>query len=108
MSQKNLSIDVDILGKTYQLSCPPDEREDLLASARLLDERMRSFREKLRMPTLDGIAVIAALNLTHDLLRCQARQRTLERQLAERVDSLTGRIDTALAETNSANESAAY
>ncbi|MDD1649533.1 MAG: cell division protein ZapA [Methylococcaceae bacterium] len=66
-------IKVQILGKEYPVSCPADEQHELLLAARYLDEKMREIRDIGRIIGTERIAVMAALNIAHELL--QLRQR---------------------------------
>lgn len=61
------TVTVSILDKDYQIACPPDEREALHSAAAELDERMRVIRNAGSVVGLDRIAVMAALNLCHEL-----------------------------------------
>lgn len=64
-------VTVTILGKEYQISCPDEEKSALISSARLLHENMEQIRSTGKIVGLDRIAVMAALNLAHDLLSLQ-------------------------------------
>ncbi len=68
----NETVFVKILDKEYQVACPREERQALLESAQLLDERMKAIKGTNTVIGLERIAVMAALNLSHELL--QARQ----------------------------------
>lgn len=68
MSEINPPIKVQILGKEYPISCPPEEQHDLLMAARYLDEKMRQIRGTGRVIGSERIAVMAALNIAHELL----------------------------------------
>jgi cell division protein ZapA len=68
----NETVFVKILDKEYQVACPREERQALIESAHLLDERMKAIRSTGAIIGLERIAVMAALNLSHELL--QARQ----------------------------------
>jgi cell division protein ZapA len=68
----NETVFVKILDKEYQVACPREERQALVESAHLLDERMKAIRGTGAVIGLERIAVMAALNLSHELL--QARQ----------------------------------
>lgn len=68
----NETVFVKILDKEYQVACPREERQALIESAQLLDERMKAIRGSGAIIGLERIAVMAALNLSHELL--QARQ----------------------------------
>ncbi len=67
---------VQILDKDYQVACPPDERKALLQAAEDLDERMRAIRSSGSVVGLDRIAVMAALNLCHELHQARAQQES--------------------------------
>ncbi len=64
-------VSVSILGKEYQVACPEEEKEALLASAQLLHKNMEDIRSTGKVVGLDRIAVMAALNLAHDLIKLQ-------------------------------------
>lgn len=87
------TVTVKILDKEYQVACGPDEVEELHATARHLDAQMRTIRESGRVFGVDRIAVMAALNITHDMLKLKSVQsRTSDtdrriKDLAERVGS---------------------
>lgn len=61
-------INVRILDRDYKLAVSPDQRERLLEAVAMVDERMRSIRDSGRVAGLDRIAVMAALQLAHELL----------------------------------------
>lgn len=63
------TIKVKILDKEYQVSSPPDQIEALKASAAHLDEQMRKIRGSGKVVGLERIAVMAALNISYELLQ---------------------------------------
>ena len=63
------SVTISILGKEYQISCPPSEEEALRKSARYLDEQMSRIKARGSTLGFEKIAVMAALNISHELLR---------------------------------------
>lgn len=69
MSEEAVGVTIRVLDKDYRIACPLNEQEDLMDSARLLDSRMREIRQTGRVIGSDRIAVMAALNLTHELLK---------------------------------------
>lgn len=69
------TVYVKILDKEYQVACPPEERGALLQSAQVLDERMRMIKNSGSVIGLERIAVMAALNLSHELLQAQTGQQ---------------------------------
>ena len=62
---------VTILGKEYQIACPEQEKPGLVASAQMLHDSMEKIRSSGKVVGLDRIAVMAALNLAHDLINIQ-------------------------------------
>ncbi len=80
---------VSILEKEYLVSCPPEEREALEQSARHLDRRMREIRANGKVIGLERIAVMAALNITYELLQKQDVGVVTEQQLNRLDEKLT-------------------
>ncbi|GAB3730857.1 cell division protein ZapA [Luteimonas pelagia] len=95
MSQATEPVSVRILDREYTVGCAPDERDGLLAAARQLDARMREIRSGNRMAALDRVAVLAALNLAHDLQQLQDREGDRERALRRALDAIEGSLDSA-------------
>jgi len=67
----NETVFVKILDKEYQVACPREERQALQQSAQLLDERMKAIKNTGAVIGLERIAVMAALNLSHELLQAK-------------------------------------
>ncbi len=61
-------VNVNILDKEYLISCSDDERNGLISAARLLDKKMRDIRASGKVIGSDRIAVMAGLNIAHELL----------------------------------------
>lgn len=99
MSQRKgaAAVTIRLLDKDYQVACPAEERVALLESARYLDEKMREIRDSRKMIGSERVAVMAALNITHDLLQSgnldgnSARVDNKLRQLQEKVEAAVAR-----------------
>ncbi len=87
-------VSIRLLDREYTVGCAPDERDSLVAAAKLLDTKMREIRGSNRMAALDRVAVLAALNFAHELeqLRTQAEQQ--DRELARALGDLHRRLDS--------------
>lgn len=96
MSDDPLQVSIKILEKDYRIACPPQDQEDLRASARLLDQRMRDIRQHGRVVGTDRIAVMAGLNIAHDLIQLQRAQPPLDEEEGRRLLALQERIAAAL------------
>jgi cell division protein ZapA len=89
-------VSVRILEKEYHVACPADERAALLDSAEYLNRKMREIRDSGKVVGLDRIAVMAALNITNDLLMSQGRDVGAETDLAVRLKMMRERVESAL------------
>ncbi len=98
MSDEPLQVSIKILEKDYRIACDPHEQEELKASARLLDHRMREIRQSGRVIGTDRIAVMAALNIAHDLIQLQRAQPSLSQDSGRRLRELQERVSMALAD----------
>ena len=92
MSQPH-TVTVKILEKEYQVACPEDQEAELVVSAKYLDKQMRSIRDTGKVIGLERIAVMAALNISYELL--QASEQTGVAQGAP-ADESVGRINRKL------------
>ncbi len=96
MASEPSPVTVNILGKDYRVACPPEEREGLLQSAAFLDEKMREIRDRGRTTGSDNVAIMAALNITHELMQKQGQTEQLDSGLSTRVKNLQSKIEAAL------------
>lgn len=96
MNNLNSPIKVHILGKEYQIVCPESEEHDLLIAARYLDDKMRKIRDTGRIIGTERIAVMAALNLAHELMQMQNQNKLLSTGLGGRLSSMHEKIDAVL------------
>ena len=96
MSDNHARVSVRILEKEYHITCPMEERSDLLDSAEFLNNKMREIRDTGKVVGLDRIAVIAALNMANELLRVRNRDHGLETDMGNRLRILRERVESAL------------
>jgi cell division protein ZapA len=86
-------VNIRLLDREYTVGCTPDERDSLLAAARLLDAKMREIRGNNRMAALDRVAVLAALNFAHELQQLRHESEGRDRELARTLADLNRRLD---------------
>lgn len=96
MSEMFAHITIRILEKEYQVSCPAEEKANLLASVELLNKKMREIRDSGKVIGLDRIAIMAALNLANELLKRAGDDRQLKDVFGPRVRAMSARVDEAL------------
>ncbi|NOZ52049.1 MAG: cell division protein ZapA [Gammaproteobacteria bacterium] len=95
-SDEVIPITVRILDKDYQVACPDDERGQLMDSARYLDDKMKEIRNSGKVIGSDRVAVMAALNITHDLLECKSRLLNGGKPGSEKLKQLQDKVESAL------------
>ncbi len=95
----NETVFVKILDKEYQVACPREERQALMESAQLLDERMKAIRGSGAVIGLERIAVMAALNLSHELLQAKSGSHVPVGVATDKADlqRLSDKIERVLA-----------
>lgn len=97
------NVTVRILEHEYQVQCPENERDSLLAAAEYLNSRMNAIRKKGKALGMERIAVMTALNMAAELLENKrsagsSKVRSIDSGTNERLSQLQLRIDTALNE----------
>ncbi|TCS43741.1 cell division protein ZapA [Reinekea marinisedimentorum] len=92
MSEKQKTLTVTILDREYRVACPTGQEHQLRNAANTLNDKMQEIRDTGKVFGIERIAVMAALNLTHELLQSRPDNdgdlQTLQR--------LTAKIDSAL------------
>ena len=90
------AVTVHILDKEYLVSCTEDEKHDLIRSADYLDKKMREIRDSGKIIGSDRIAVMAALNISHELLTGNAQKPKIDDSIGSRIKGLQEKIEHAL------------
>lgn len=89
-------VTIRILEKEYQVACPAEEKAELMASADLLNKKMREIRDSGKVVGLDRVAVMAALNMANELLKRSGDEKELKDIIGLRVKAMSERLDSAL------------
>lgn len=89
-------ITIHILDKEYLIACEEGERHDLQRSADYLDKKMREIRDSGKIIGSDRIAVMAALNISHELLTQSGGEAGTDTSVGSRIRSIQEKIDDAL------------
>ncbi len=97
MSSETIGVTVQILGGEYRFACLPAERDELLAAGCYLDDKMREVRDRSsKLLSLEAIAVMAAMNLSHELLRQQRQSSETDAIMNCHVQDIVQKIDALL------------
>jgi len=96
VSTEAIPVTIQILDKEYMVSCPPDEREALLESAKLLNTRMREVREGGKVLGTERMAVMTALNVIHEFSTQKSAQDGMISSTAAQLERLENKILKAI------------
>jgi cell division protein ZapA len=90
-------IDVRILDRDYRLAVSPDEKSKLIDAVRVVDDKMKAIRDAGRVAGIDRIAVMAALQLAHELISAQsAVLPQTEAETGRRIRKMSDAIDAEM------------
>ena len=84
-----------ILGKEYTVACPDEKKDELIAAASYLDANMRDIQQSGAVLGTERVAVMAALNITHDLLSLRS-DSGLSLEMESRIKKLRRNLEEAL------------
>ena len=96
MSKETIPVSVTVMGKTYQINCPADEEEELHSSVEIVDEQMHEISKNGRIIGTDRIAVMAAINIAHDLLKLQEISAETDPKVGKRLRRLRNKVNKLL------------
>jgi len=96
MSSDSIPVTLRIMDKEFCVSCPNNEREKLLESANILDKKMREIRDSRKVIGTDRIAVMAALNIAHELLESSTQNEYFDSGFNSRIKSIQNKVENAL------------
>ncbi len=68
MAESGNTVEVTLLGRTYRVACEEGERESLMQAVAYLDGKMNEIKKAGKVVGAERIAVMAALNVAHELL----------------------------------------
>ena len=98
MSGTTKTLEVKLLDRELRVACPEEERGELLDSVAYLDKKMREIRDAGKIASVERIALMAALNITHELLSIKIGRGFDLAGFKRRIDSMQAAIDETLAE----------
>jgi len=93
------TVDVQIMGREFTVSCTDEEREGLMDAVNYLDNKMRDIRDSGKITGVERIAIMAALNLSHEVLNIKSGDIDIG-DYKRRINVMQNQIDDAIAEQN--------
>lgn len=90
------AVDVKIMGREFTISCTDEEREGLLSAVSYLNKKMNEISDAGKVIGVERIAIMAALNLSHELLHAKTGNVDVG-DVKRRVNALQDSIDEQIA-----------
>ncbi len=100
---KNIAVEVSVLDRKYQLASPAEEVEKLKTAAAYLDSQMRELRKRNKSSNGEKLAVVAALNITSELLQLRSSSASMS-DYSEQLQAMEDKIRGALADPEPSSE----
>ncbi|MBM3358602.1 MAG: cell division protein ZapA [Betaproteobacteria bacterium] len=68
MSADSKGLQINVMGREFRVACPENEQKGLLEAVDYLNRKMQEIRDGGKIVGLERIAIMAALNIAHELL----------------------------------------
>lgn len=94
-------VQADILGRQFNIGTPASEYESLVQAVQMLNDKINAIQAAGRIVDTDKIVIMAALNLTHDLLKANLDISRIADSYSSRIDELKRSCDEILNLVNS-------
>ena len=91
------TVEVNLLGRSYRVACDDNEREALMQAVAYLDAKMNEIRKAGKVMGAERIAVMAALNVAHELLSVRLGAGFDVGKAKRRISAIESKIDAAIA-----------
>ena len=88
-------LEVQIMQQSYLLSCPDGRESRMLEAVERVDTAMCKIRDAGKLKARERIAVLAALNLAHELQLMREELAQQQQRFQSTLDGLNRRIDSA-------------
>ena len=86
------TVSVEILGHDFKISFPAGHESDLKEAADYLNKQMLDIKNTSKVNNMEKITILAALNITHELLSSVKSNSKQE----QKIKQLTNQLDEAV------------
>ena len=95
MSADSKGLQINVMGREFRVACPEDEQKGLLEAVSYLNKKMSEIRDNGKVIGLERIAIMAALNIAHELLATKVGGFDIA-ELKRRMESMETLLDRAM------------
>jgi cell division protein ZapA len=97
VSTDGKGLQVSIMGRDFRVACKPDEEKALLEAVEYLNRKMQEIKDQGKINGLDRIAIMAALNISHEFLTTRFGNFDVS-EIKRRIAGIETTLDQALAD----------
>ncbi len=90
-------VQVDILGRQFNIGTPASEYDTLMQAVSMLNDKIAAIQSTGRIVETDKIVIMAALNLTHDLLKLTVQDGLAIGEFERKIKTLIRTCEDATA-----------
>ena len=90
-------IVIQILDRKYNIKCSNNEVIELQEAAKVVDESMRHLKKLGSVTTTEQMAVVSALNISHELLLLKKQKNNYINVMNQRLQDLQKKVEKFLA-----------
>jgi cell division protein ZapA len=95
MSADSKGLQINVMGREFRVACPENEQKGLLEAVDYLNKKMAEIRDNGKVIGLERIAIMAALNISHELLSTKVGGFDIA-ELKRRMSSMETMLDQAM------------
>jgi len=95
MSADPKALQINVMGREFRVACPENEQKELLEAVDYLNKKMDEIRDGGKVVGVERIAIMAALNIAHELLSTKIGGFDMA-ALKRRMQSIETTLDQAL------------
>lgn len=92
MSKEKHGVKVKLLDTEYTIGCDEGEQESLLSSAHYLNKKLLEQKDTGRVIGNEKIAVLAALNITHEFLKLSEKNKSTNEDFGKGINRINSKI----------------
>ena len=97
MNADSKGMQISIMGREFRVACEPDEQKALLEAVDYLNRKMQEIKEQGKITGLDRIAIMAALNISHEFMTTRVGNFDVS-EIRRRMMNIEATLDQAFAE----------
>ncbi|QEL56982.1 cell division protein ZapA [Chromobacterium paludis] len=94
-----VQMDIELLGRHFTIGTPAGEQETLREAVRLLEGKIGAIQQHGKVMDADKIAIMAALNIAHDLLKTKVGEGLEMAAFQRKIRGMSEAADQALSQS---------